>query len=172
MKENGVLLVGEELRSAIWGKIESSRIPMMGSRQKDADLQLPVFNSRNGLLGLTTQRVIFYMPKMMGRYEFEAYEIDQVDSIIFTKGMRKGRINVSIVNNDRVIKGIDNTEGKTIVEHIQTAIQENKRQRQDGGASASQNGSNTQSPMDILKTKFVNGEITEEEFERKKKLLE
>ena len=124
-------------------------------------------DKRSGLLGLTSQRVIFYMPKMMNRYEFEAYTIDQVDSITFTKGMRKGRIDISIVNNNNVIKHIDNDEGKTIVEMIQNAIQESKKQQ--GSTVITQE---KQSPLDALKMKFVNGEITAEEYEKMKKVLE
>ena len=37
-------------------------------------------DKRSGLIELTNQRVIFYIPKMMNRYEFEAYKLKQVDA--------------------------------------------------------------------------------------------
>ena len=169
MTWRGVLLEGESLRAAIRGQVESSRDPLGGTRSKHQDLDLATtmlgMDRRSRLLGLTNQRVIFYMPKIMNRYEFEAYAIEQVDSATFTKGMRKGRIDISIVNNNRMIKHIDNGEGRIMVDMIQSAVQESKKQ---GSAAAS----GAQSPMDALKMKLVDGEITEEEYERKRKILE
>jgi len=165
-----VLLAGEEIEAAIWGNIEASVIPLDAQRNKNQSLDLATkaigLDKRSGILGLTNQRIIFYMPKMMNRYEFEAYPIKQVDSVQFTKGMRKGRIDISIVNNNRVIKAIQNDEGKIIVDRIQEAVQ--KAGKAEGATIVTSH----QDPVDALKMKFVNGEITKEEFEEKRKILE
>ena len=171
MLNRDILMKNEKLEAAIWGSIEASRVPLGGSRSKSGDIDLVTksigLDKRSGLLGLTNRRIIFYMPKMMGRYETETFAIQQVDSIAFTKGMRKGRIDISITNNNRVMKGIDNEEGKTIVDIIQQAVDN----------ATVQNSTPTvintaQNPIDALKMKFVNGEITKEEYEEKKAILD
>ena len=171
MMERGVLLEGETLKAAIWGKIESSRGLLFGQRSKEEDIdamkKLMTLDRRSGLVGLTNRRVIFYMPKIMDRYEFEAYDIDQVDSVTFTKGLIHGRIDITIVNSNRVIKKIDNEEGRTMVDYIQNSIQDTKKKQQTPTTVAEQ-----QSPLETLKMRFVNGEITKEEFEDMKKVLE
>ena len=171
MIERNVLMQGEAIKAVIWGKIESSRIPLEGQRSKDMGVDLIVkattLDRRSGLIGLTDKRVIFYMPKMMDRYEFEAYDIEQVDSVTFTKGMRRGRIDITIVNSNRVIKHINNDEGHTMVDYIQNAIHEIKKKQQSPTTVVTE-----QSPLDALKMKFVNGEITTEEYEKMKSVLE
>ena len=104
MLSRGVLIRGETLQAAIWGSIESNRTPLGGARSKHMEIGLATkaagMDKRSGLLGLTNHRVIFYMPKMMNRYEFEAYKIKQIDSVQFTKGMRKGRIDIGTANDN------------------------------------------------------------------------
>lgn len=172
MISRGVLMRNETLKGAIWGSIEASRVPLGGNRSKHMELDLATkamgMDKRSGLIGLTNRRVIFYMPKMMNRYEFDAFAIKQVDSVQFTKGMRKGRVDISIVNNNRVIKGIDNEEGKIIVELIQQALEEIETK----SSAPTVVTTTAQSPIDALKMKFVNGEITKEEYEEKKAILE
>ena len=104
---------------------------------------------------------------MLNRYEFKAYELKQIDSIRFTKGLRKGRIDITTTDNSRVIKGINNEEGMTIVDMIQRAIDKINMQRNAPTVAAA-----AQSPIDVLKMKFINGEITKEEYEEKKKILD
>lgn len=173
MISRGVLGKGETLKAAIWGSVESSRDPLGGARSKNSSISLGVkatgLDKRSGLMGLTNRRVIFYMPKMMNRYEFEAFAIKQIDSIQFTKGMRKGRIDVTILNGNRVIKGIDNEEGRTIVDIVQEAVDSVAAQ---GSTPTVITQQAQQSPIDALKMKFVNGEITKEEYEEKKAILE
>lgn len=173
MISRGVLGKGETLKAAIWGSVESSRDPLGGARSKNSSISLGVkaagLDKRSGLMGLTNRRVIFYMPKMMNRYEFEAFAIKQIDSVQFTKGMRKGRIDVTILNGNRVIKGIDNEEGRTIVDIVQEAVENVAAQ---GSAPTVITQQAQQSPIDALKMKFVNGEITKEEYEEKKAILE
>lgn len=107
------------------------------------------------------------MPKMMNRYEFEAYKIKQIDAIQFTKGMRKGRIDISTTNSNRIVKGVDNEEGRVIVDIIQQAME-----KLDEQSSAPTVVVDAQDPIKVLKMKFVNGEITQEEYETKKAILE
>ena len=171
MLNRGVLMSSETLEAAIWGSVESSRLPTGGARSKHMDMDLVSMatglDKRSGLLGLTNRRVIFYMPKMMNRYEFEAYKIKQIDSVQFTKGMRKGRVDISTMNSNRVVKDVNNGEGKIIVERIQQAME-----RLDEQSSTPTVVVDAQDPIKALKMKFVNGEITQEEYETKKAILE
>lgn len=171
MLSRGVLISSETLKAAIWGSVESSRGPLGGARSKHSDIDLVTkatgLDKRSGLLGLTNRRVIFYMPKMMNRYEFEAYKLKQIDSVQFTKGMRKGRVDISTTNSNRVVKGVDNDEGRIIVELIQQAME-----RLDEQSSTPTVVVDAQDPIKALKMKFVNGEITQEEYEAKKAILE
>ena len=68
----------------------------------------------------------------------------------------------------RIIKGVDNDEGKAIVELIHEAVE--KLDEQSSTPSVIVN--NQQDPITALKMKFVNGEITQEEYEMKKAILE
>lgn len=171
MLSRGVLISNETLKAAIWGSVESSRVPTGGARGKHGDMDLVVkatgLDKRSGLLGLTNRRVIFYMPKMMNRYEFEAYKLKQIDSVQFTKGMRKGRVDISTSNSNRVVKGVNNDEGRIIVERIQQAMEALDEQ-----SSTPTVVVDAQDPIKALKMKFVNGEITQEEYEAKKAILE
>lgn len=167
----GVLIGGETLVAAIWGSVESNRMPMGGARSKHSEIDLVTkatgLDKRSGLLGLTNRRVIFYMPKMMDRYEFEAYKIQQIDTVQFTKGMRKGRVDISTTNSNRIVKGVDNEEGKAIVDLIQQAME-----KLDEQSRAPTVVVDAQDPIKALKMRFVNGEITQEEYEAKKAILE
>ena len=171
MFSRGVLGSDETLEAAMWGGIEFGNQLLIGRRSKHKKTDLSdkavKLSTRSGLMILTNHRIIFYMPKMLNRYEFEAYELKQIDSIRFTKGLRKGRIDITTTNNNRVIKGINNEEGITVVDMIQRAIDKINTQRNAPTVVAA-----AQSPIDVLKMKFINGEITKEEYEEKRKILD
>jgi len=169
MEERNVFLDDEELIAVIGGAIESGIFPLSGDRSTFGSINLTgsTANVRDGLIGLTNKRVIFYMPKVLNRYEFESYDLDQISSIQFTKGMIQGRIQITAFNDHKIIKWVDNKDGKIITEMIQEAVHTIKYKDNKKLESNS-----LENPLDILKIRFAKGEISKEEFEDMKSALE
>lgn len=61
---------------------------------------------RNGILVCTDQRLIFYMSKMFGRWEMEYAPIDQISSVAFNKGLLRGRIHLTVINDEKSSNGL------------------------------------------------------------------
>ena len=172
IQERDILLDHENLIAAIRGTIESGVVPLSGDRSTFANIGLTgtaATHVRDGLIGLTNKRVIFYMPKVFNRYEFESYDLDQISSIQFTKGMMKGRIQITAFNDHKTIKWINNMEGKKITEMIQKAVHALKFADKN---TENNNLLSDKNPLDILKLRFAKGEISKEEFDEMKSTLE
>ena len=66
---------------------------------------------RNGLLIITTKRVIFYMPKLFGRYESEEYPLTKITSVQCTRGLLDDRLEIAVASDRKVIKWIPKGDG-------------------------------------------------------------
>lgn len=121
-------------------------------------------STRNGILVCTDQRLIFYMSKMFGRWEMEYAPIDQISSVAFNKGLFQGRIHVTVINDEKVIKWVDNTAAQIIVGLIEKELDKIRAGKKTGGA-------NNVDPMKALQMRLVNGEITVEQYEKLKNIL-
>ena len=77
-----------------------------------------------------------------------------------------------------VLEDVKKSDAEDIYKLVEAKIRENKESRLQAQEQERQQSQQqpqagpAQSPLDALKMKMVNGEITEEEYERKKKLLE
>lgn len=170
MEERNVFLQNERLIAAIRGTIESGRMPLSGDRSTYAGIGLGgsvATQVRDGLIGLTNKRVIFYMPKMLNRYEFESFDLDQISSIHFTKGLMNGRIQITAFNDYKTIKWVKNNEGKTVTTMIQKAVHDLKFKKHE----KPQKESDGDDVLKTLKLRYAKGEITKKQFEKLKKEL-
>lgn len=164
MSERNIFLKDEKIRAAIRGNIESPTIPFGGDRSTYGDMKLS--HIRDGLIGLTNKRVIFYMPKILNRYEFESYILDQISSVQFTKGLIQGRMQITAFNDYKIIKHIDNEEGKKMTEMLQNTIHDLKFKKTDA-----KNDSSDDDILKTLKLRYARGEINRSQFEKLKKDL-
>ena len=76
---------------------------------------------------------------------------------------------------DNAIDGIEKNKGDEIVKFVRTKMEEIKNQQSANQQSANQqsaNNSTSEDPLTLLKKRFVMGEITKEEFEEMKAILE
>jgi hypothetical protein len=174
MEERNIFLKDEKIIAAIRGTIESGRIPFGGDRSTYSNISLgssTATHVRDGLIGLTNKRVIFYMPKILNRYEFESYTLDQISSVQFTKGLVKGRIQITAFNDYKTIKWVDNEEGKTITTMIQKAVHDLKFEKDETHHIKSEK-SDEDDALKALKLRYAKGEISNKKYEEMKKNLE
>ena len=54
----------------------------------------------NGVLVLTSERIVFYYKKSLGGYQFEEYPLNKISSISFNKGLITRSIKFHVSNND------------------------------------------------------------------------
>lgn len=171
MEERKVFLDGEKLLAGIKGMIESPIMPLGGDRSTYSGIGFSksvATHVRDGLMGLTNRRVIFYMPKILNRYEFESYTIDQISSVQFTKGLHRGRIQVTAFNDYKIIKWISNEDGKRITEMIHNAVETIKGRALN---KDTREVSKEENPLAVLKMRYARGEITKKKFDEMKKVL-
>lgn len=140
---------------------------------------------------VTDRRILIVSPKKLGlAVDVEDYTYDNITGIKLVKGMLHSSIELTMPGSSELskpnrilgfhmgsslvggevagaIEGLPREKAEKIVEIVRKKIREYKEQRNTPTTIQQQ-----QSPLDLLKTKFVNGEITEEEFEKKKKILE
>jgi len=155
-----VLSQNEELIGAIKGSIESEWAPLTSEIDKSKKgFVVP----RNGVLGCTTHKIFFYLPKILGRWESETAPLKQISSIQFTKGLLQGRIHLTVFNDEKVIKWVDNNEGIVITKIIENLCQ---KEREVKGVVQKE-----EDPLRILKIRYAKGKISREEYESMKKIL-
>lgn len=172
MEERNIFLKDEKIIAAIKGGIESGIVPLRGDRSTYSGItlaQAAVTDVRNGLVGLTNKRVIFYMPKMLNRYEFESYTLDQISSVQFTKGLINSRIQITAFNDHKTIKWVNNEDGKTMTTMIQEAVHKLKFKKEEHEKKVKK--SDEDDVLKVLKLRYAKGEITKKEFEKLKKDL-
>jgi hypothetical protein len=125
---------------------------------------------------ITNQRIIRYSPSSLGLHkEIEDYRYEDMANLKIDKGIMFARIIVKrrFMSEDLILD--DLPEGQ--VDYIFRLIQENLRRM--GNATISPVTTNQQTPLtssedplQVLKLRFAKGEITKEQFEEMKKVLE
>lgn len=118
---------------------------------------------------ITTERVIYRKPGI-GSSLLESVQWDDISDYVMDKGVMKSSIKImkSGGGNDFLITSLKKKDAIRIREIVdERVIAARKAKRQ-----PTQVVQQAQSPLDQLKTKFVNGEITQEEYEARKKVLE
>lgn len=168
---NGILREGEILEFAVGGFIEKTISALIGKQHKGTGFTLEQkalqLDKRRGIVVVTNVRLLFYMPKLLGRYEVDSYYLDRIEAVEFTKGRFKGRVQVTITNDDKVVKGMDNGEGKKLAEYLQKVILDHRP-----AAGAPAGAQEAQDPINALKMRLASGEITQEEYENLRRVLE
>jgi hypothetical protein len=157
---NRVIRKDERVLGIIIGKIEN---PTPWGVRTDIDKKRDVQfgEGRDGALVCTTRRLLFYMPKILGRWEVEAAPLEQVSSVHYNKGMVSSRIHITVFNDEKVIKWIRNKDAKIMIDIIENKLKNIKN-----------SGKNAGDPLLELKMRLVKGEISKEEYLELKKILE
>jgi len=125
---------------------------------------------------VTNHRIIRCSPSSLGLHkQIEDYRYEDIANLTIDKGIMFARIIVKrrFMSEDLVL---DNLPGGR-VDYIFRLIQENLRRIGGGGASPVTTDRQTptgspEDPLQVLKLRFARGEITREEFEEMKKVLE
>jgi len=125
---------------------------------------------------ITNQRIIRYSPSSLGLHkEIEDYRYEDMANLKIDKGILFATITVKrrFMSEDLILDNLP--EGQ--VDYIFRLIQENLRRI--GSATASPVTADQQTPLtssedplQVLKLRFARGEITKEQFEEMKKVLE
>jgi len=125
---------------------------------------------------VTNQRIIRYSPSSLGLHkEIEDYRYEDMANLKIDKGIMFARIIVKrrFMSEDLILDNLP--EGQ--VDYIFRLIQENLRRI--GSATASPVTADQQTPLtssedplQVLKLRFARGEITKEQFEEMKEVLE
>jgi len=125
---------------------------------------------------ITNQRIIRYSPSSLGLHkEIEDYRYEDMANLKIDKGILFATITVKrrFMSEDLILDNLP--EGQ--VDYVFRLIQENLRRM--GNATISPVTTNQQTPLtssedplQVLKLRFAKGEITKEQFEEMKKVLE
>jgi len=125
---------------------------------------------------ITNQRIIRYSPSSLGLHkEIEDYRYEDMANLKIDKGILFATITVKrrFMSEDLILDNLP--EGQ--VDYVFRLIQENLRRM--GNATISPVTTNQQTPLtssedplQVLKLRFARGEITKEQFEEMKKVLE
>lgn len=125
---------------------------------------------------ITNQRIIRYSPSSLGLHkEIEDYRYEDMANLKINKGILFATITVKrrFMSEDLILDNLP--EGQ--VDYVFRLIQENLRRM--GNATTSPVTTNQQTPLtssedplQVLKLRFARGEITKEQFEEMKKVLE
>lgn len=115
----------------------------------------------------TDRRLIIRHPGLISHGDIQDFAYDQISSINLKKGMFSSQLIVSVPGLDSGgVPAMSKDKAEKLHKIIREKIAEAKKQ---GGSTIVQQ---KESPMDALKMKLVNGEISQEEFEKTKSLLE
>jgi len=125
---------------------------------------------------ITSQRIIRYSPSSLGLHkEIEDYRYEDMANLKIDKGILFATITVKrrFMSEDLILDNLPAGQ----VDYVFRLIQENLRRM--GNATISPVTTNQQTPLtssedplQVLKLRFARGEITKEQFEEMKKVLE
>ena len=136
----------------------------------------------------TTKRIIIKNPNLLGlREDVDDYSYDSITSVKLEKGLFSSSIHLVIPgmtemsksdrhfkmwgrNDAGVIDAISKDKAEELYMVIKDKVRETKEQQKTPSVMMVE--SKKENPMDTLKLRFVNGEITKEEYEDMKKVLE
>ncbi|MCK5643725.1 MAG: PH domain-containing protein [Gammaproteobacteria bacterium] len=77
----------------------------------------------NGVLVLTSNRVLFYYKKMIGGYQSEEYPLNRISSINFNSGLLGSSIKIHASGNDLEMGWIPKDEGvEDFVKHVKSSM--------------------------------------------------
>ena len=134
---------------------------------------------------VTEHRVVMRKPKRMGLGEdLEEYRYDDISNVRFEKGLTSSKIILDIPGGVQTFKGKDDyyekgaigglskKDAEPVYQYIRQRIKEVKEDNKKVEIVGTPAAAPTADPMTALKTRFVNGEITAEQFAEMKKILE
>jgi len=135
---------------------------------------------------VTEKRIVIRAPTKLGLGQnIEDYPYDQITTVKLEKGLFSASIQFAIPgltesskshkwsgvmwgrSDEGVIDAIPKSKAEKLFTIIRNGVQDARKAKSQPTVVQQ-----AQSPLDMLKTKFVNGEITAEEFEEKRKILE
>ena len=125
---------------------------------------------------ITNQRIIRYSPSTLGLHkEIEDYRYEDIANLKIEKGILFATITLRrrFLSQDLVLDNLP--AGK--VDYVFRLIQENLKRISNASVSPVTTGQQTppgppEDPLQVLKLRFARGEITREEFEEMKRVLE
>ena len=116
---------------------------------------------------ITTERIIARSPGLINS-TIDSVQWDDISNYSMFKGkLLRAGIKVFSAHGTMQIDDLNKDDTKRIREFIDENMKKVKDAKSQGHVIQQ-----AQSPLDQLKTKFVNGEITQEEYEARKKVLE
>jgi len=111
----------------------------------------------------TTKKIIIRNPSAFGlRQNIEIYNYEQIIDVKLEKGMFSSRIGINVPGSiyDGIIEALPKDEAEQLLKIIYEKIKQKKTTSTDDD------------PLTILKKRFAKGEITKEEYEDMKSVLE
>jgi hypothetical protein len=125
---------------------------------------------------ITNQRIIRYSPSALGLHkEMEDHRYEDIANLKMEKGILFATITLKhrFMSQDLILDNLPSRQ----VDYIFRLIQENLKQMSSASVSPAAAGQPTppgppEDPLQVLKLRFARGEITREEFEEMKSVLE
>jgi hypothetical protein len=139
---------------------------------------------------VTDRRLIIRNPSMGGlRKSMQDFPYDKIIGIKLQKGIFTSTIDITTSGmgtsskpshfgsrwgkgEDNAIDGIEKNKGDEIVKFVRIKMEEIKNANQQSANQQSASNSTSEDPLTLLKKRFVMGEITKEEFEEMKQILD
>jgi len=111
----------------------------------------------------TTKKIIIRDPSALGlRQNIEIYNYEQIIDVKLEKGMFSSRIGINVPGSlyDGIIEALPKNEAEDLLKIIYERIKQKKT------------STSNDDPLTILKKRFAKGEISKEEYEEMKSVLE
>ena len=139
---------------------------------------------------VSNKRLIITNPSMAGlRKSIQDFPYDKIVGIKLQKGIFTSTIDITTAGmgsqgkpghfgnrwgkgEDNAIDGIEKNKGDEIVKFVRTKMEEIKNTNQQAANQQAASNPTTEDPLTLLKKRFVMGEITKEEFEEMKQILD
>ena len=139
---------------------------------------------------VSNKRLIITNPSMAGlRKSIQDFPYDKIVGIKLQKGIFTSTIDITTAGmgsqgkpghfgnrwgkgEDNAIDGIEKNKGDEIVKFVRTKMEEIKNTNPQAANPQAASNPTTEDPLTLLKKRFVMGEITKEEFEEMKQILE